>query len=301
MIKVAIIGGTGLFGSNLTTLLSKEYDVKAFSRAHANNTSDSINHIVDFNFIEENLHLYFVHWKPDIIINTVGIVNLQKCEDNLSMADYINCGIASQLAKVANKYNSYFIHISTDHYYNDNLKIHTEEQSVTLLNNYAKTKYKAEKQVIKNNVNSLIVRTNIIGYRRREAKSFFEWLISSLENSEKIVLFTNFYTSPISVNQLGKILIMCYEKSITGIHNIASSEVIDKYSFGLMTAREFGFSTKNITAKYLKDNNVHSLKRAITLGLDVSLIESKLKIKMPTVSETIKSLYDEEKDYKNGL
>jgi dTDP-4-dehydrorhamnose reductase len=299
MIKVAIIGGTGLLGSNLIKLLSKKYDVKAFSRESSRNVSQSFNNIVDFNFLEDNLCRYFVDWSPDIIINTVAVVDLQQCEDSYSMAYSINCGITAQLAKIASKLNSYFIHISTDHYYNDDLKTHDELQDVTLLNNYAKTKYNAEEKVLENIDNALIVRTNIIGFRRREAKSFFEWLIDSLKKEEKIDLYTNFYTSPISVNQLGEILIKCHQSQITGIYNIASSEVIDKYSFGIKTANEFGFPVKNIIAKELKYNNIFGLKRALTLGLNVSKIERALQIKMPTISETINSLHDEYKDYTN--
>ena len=299
MIKVAIIGGTGLLGSNLTKLLSKKYDVKAFSRGCSKNIPQSLNNIVDFNFLQDNLYRYFVDWSPDIIINTIAVVNLQQCENSYSMADYINCGIAAQLGKIARKFNSYFIHISTDHYYNDDLKTHNELQDVILLNNYAKTKYSAEEKVLENGGNVLIVRTNIIGFRRREAKSFFEWLIDSLKKEEKIDLYTNFYTSPISVNQLGEILIKCHQNRITGIYNIASSEVIDKYSFGIKTAIEFGLSVKNIIAKELKDNNVGDLKRALTLGLNVSKIERALQIKMPTISETLNSLHNEDKEYTN--
>lgn len=298
MIKVAIIGGTGLLGSNLTKLLSKKYDVKAFSRVRSKNVCGSLNNIIDFNFLEDSLYRHFVNWKPDIIINTIAVINLQQCENSYSMAEYINCGIAAQLAKIASKFNSYFIHISTDHYYNDNLKIHNEEQDMTLLNNYAKTKYNAEEKVMECSKDALIVRTNIIGFRRRNAKSFFEWLLESLKRGDEVDMYTNFYTSPMSVNQLGEILMKCYQKKINGIYNIASSEVIDKYSFGIKTAKKFELSTDNIAAKEL-DNTTGKLKRALTLGLDVSKIEAALQIKMPTVEETLDSLYNEDKGYIN--
>ncbi len=206
--KIAIIGGTGLLGSNLLKLFSEENDTVAFSRKNASNVFNK-NHIIDFNMLENELTKYFNVWKPDIIINTVALVNLQLCEDDIVAANYINSDITQKIAKIADSYNSYFIHISTDHYYNDNNIIHDEEMDIKILNNYAKTKYNAEKEVMKYNNNFLIVRTNIIGYRRRSAKSFFEWLLTSLEAQETINLYANFYTSPISVNELGNILIKC--------------------------------------------------------------------------------------------
>jgi len=293
MIKVAIIGGTGLLGSNLAKLLYKNYDIKAFSRAHSTNISGAINNIVDFNYLEDNLCSHFKEWSPDIIINTVAVVNLQQCENSYSMANYINSDIAEQIAKVATKFDSYFIHVSTDHYFNDEIKLHNEEQSVVLLNNYAKSKYNAEKKVLKAGCNVLVVRTNIVGFRRRSAKSFFEWLLDELRGKDNVYLYSNFYTSPISVNQLGEVLMKCYKASLTGVYNISSSEVIDKYSFGIEVANKFGYTLDKIIPKELENDDSNSLKRALTLGLDVSKIEMALHIKMPTIKETITSLFNE--------
>lgn len=290
--KIAIIGGTGLLGSNLLKLYSK-YDVKSFSREQSYNVDKFKNFTIDFRYLEDELIKYFMNWKPDIIINTVAIVNLKKCEDDYDYALETNCNISVVIAKMAKKYDSYFIHISTDHYYNDNIKFHNENDNVILINNYAKTKFEAEKKVLSINKKSLIVRTNIIGYRRRTAKSFFEWLLDSMENDSETKLYINFFTSPISVNELGSILIMCYKKRLNGIYNISSSEVINKYDFGIKTAKHFGYDLEKIKP-ILLDNK--TLKRSLTLGLDVSKIENKLNIKMPTIDETISDLYKEYKE-----
>ena len=284
--KIAIFGGTGLLGSNLVKLYSK-HDVRSFSRGHSNNVSRIKNNIINFDDLIEELSSYFDFWKPDIIINTVAIVSLQKCENNYDIANNVNCDIAIKISKVSKKYNSYFIHISTDHYYDDNLKIHSEQEEIILKNNYAITKFNAEKGIKKNNNKAIIVRTNIVGFRRGTSESFFEWLISSLKNNEKIYLYTNYYTSPISVKHLGKILLKCYEKNLSGTYNIASSMVIDKYKFGLKVAKKFGFSAINIIATEVTKTSNDDLQRALSLGLDVSKIESALHEKMPTIDENI--------------
>ncbi len=289
--KIAIIGGTGLLGSNLVNLLSYS-DIKAFSRELSNNIEDKYNNIIEFKNITEELNKNFKSWKPDIIINTIAIVNIQECENNYNKANYINCDVAIELAKLSKKYNSYFIHISTDHYYNDNKQLHDEECDISLLNNYAKTKYKAELELVKHTQKYLIVRTNIIGFRRRTAMSFFEWLLDSFEKEEKINLYTNFHTSPISVNELGKILLKCYNNNLVGTYNIGSSEVINKYDFGIKTAKKFNYKIDNITSSKLIDFDILT-PRALTLGLDVSKIEKALDIKMPTINETINILYNE--------
>lgn len=293
--KIAIIGGTGLLGSNLVKTFNN-FDVRAFSRNSSKNIENSKNSIIDFTNLNNELIKYFDKWKPDVIVNSIALVNILKCEDDYSEALLSNFIIAKELAFIAKKYKSYFIHISTDHYYNDLNKKHKENQDILLLNNYAKTKYEAEVEVSKIYSDSLIVRTNIIGFRNNSIDSFFEWLVKSLKDQEAIKLYTNFYTSPISVNELGEILIKCYEKRLTGVYNIASNEVINKYDFGIKTANKFSFEIKNIEKSQL-NNEKEELQRALTLGLDVGKIENALDIKMPKITETLNSLFEE---YKKG-
>jgi dTDP-4-dehydrorhamnose reductase len=292
--KIAIIGGTGLLGSNLVKLYSKKYDVKAFSREQSCNIDILKNITIDFRYLKIELSKYFEQWKPNIIINTVAVVNLQYCEEHYNEALSINSDIAVIVAKISKKFNAYFIHISTDHYFNDTKQRHTEDDNSFLLNNYAKTKYKAEKEVLKVNNNSLIVRTNIIGFRQRTAKSFFEWLLYSLQNRESIELYTNFFTSPIGVRELGNILLLCNEKKLYGTYNISSKDIISKYDFGIRTSKKFNLTYGSIRKSVL--DNQKKIKRALTLGLDVSKIENDLNISMPTINETLDNLYQEYKE-----
>ena len=275
MLKIAIFGTTGLLGSNLVkNYLSVGFEVTAFSRKDTNKTNEK-----------------FEFFKPDIIINAIALVNIQKCEENYDLAYTTNTLIPKQLASIAKQYNAYFIHISTDHYYNDSLPKHAESDTPTPVNNYARTKLLAEQEVLKIAPKSLIVRTNIIGFRHNDTPSFFEWLQDALKNKKNIQLFDNVFTSPISVHQLGKILLECFEKKLSGIYNIASSEVISKFEFGLQTAQIFGYTTRNITQASF-ENNLPT-KKALSLGLDVSKIENMLSLKMPTVHETLTDLYTE--------
>ena len=290
--KIAIFGATGLLGSNLVYSYMKEgLEVRGFSKSISKNATDN-NTIIDFYNLDVELKKIFDIWKPDIVINTIALINLQKCEDNYQLAYETNVVITKTLCSIAKYYNSYFIHISTDHFYNDTKIKHNENDEVILLNNYAKTKHQAEQEVLSIYDSSLIVRTNIIGFRKNNIDSFFEWLLHSIQNNVQIQLFTNYFTSPISVKELSPILLMCYEKRLSGIYNISSREVIDKFHFGIKTAKRFGYPIKNIASTTL-ENTQDKIQRALTLGLDISKIEDKLQIQMPSIDETLNTLYKE--------
>lgn len=287
-LKIAIIGSSGLLGSNLVELY-KKYDLKLFSR--------TIDIKIDFFNLEKELNKNFISWIPDIIINTIALVNLQKCEEDMSLCEFVNISIAKELALVAKKYSSYYIHISTDHFFVDNQTNHNEDAKVCLLNNYAKTKYKAEMEVLKSYKNSLVVRTNIIGFRKSTNPSFFEWLLHSLINQKKINLYTDVFTSPISVRLLGKVLLKCYYHKLKGLYNISSNDVISKYDFGVKVCRIFDLDFKKVNKELIySSQDKNGLLRARNNGLDVSKIEKTLNEKMPTVEECIKQLYLEYKE-----
>jgi len=295
MLKIAILGGTGLLGSNLFLLYQKKgLDVRVFSRNSSDSIPTSFNTLLDFERSFDTLTEALTGWKPDIIINAIANVNLQVCEEKQAEAHKINVDFPQQFSLLAQALGSYYIHISSDHFYDDGLLKHTERDVCLPINHYAATKLKAENVVLEAYPSSLIVRTNIIGFRRTERPSFFEWLINALYKEEEITLYEDYFTSPIAVQQLGKILLDCYSHHLRGIYNIASRDVISKYEFGLETARQFGFSTQAIKKGSLALANAQSpLKRSRFLGLDVSKVESALQIKMPSVIETIEELHQE--------
>jgi len=299
--KIAIIGGTGLLGSNLVKLYKNmRIEVQAFSRSSSSNIESILNHVINFDNLSSKLDLYFQSWQPNIIINTIALVNLSKCEEQKEYCYRTNVEISENLAIIARKYHSYYIQISTDHYYSDNKKKHNEVDPVILLNYYAQTKKESEKKVLCICKNTLVVRTNIIGFRNTEKPSFFEWLLGSLEERTNIDLFNDFYTSPISVRELGIYLVKSYENKLTGIYNIASSEVIDKYSFGILVAKKFKLSEQFInkcSLSYIQKQS--GVKRALNLGLDVSKIEQALNVHMPSIDKTLTKLLKEYKETYN--
>lgn len=288
-VKIAIVGGTGLLGSNLLKLYS-QFDVRSFSRSELINKKNNI--VIDFSKLKVELNSYFTLWHPDVIINCVALTNLEECENNYEYAFCVNCIYAKELAEISKKLGSYFIQISTDHYYNDCFIKHKETDKIILLNNYSKTKYEAEKLVLSIYSKVLVVRTNIIGFRNNNKDSFFEWLINNLKQEKRIELFDNYVTSPIAVKLLGQILLECYNKGIYGLYNIASCETISKFNFGLKVAKKFEYTTNKIIKKKLTNEN-QKVKRALSLGLNIDKIEKDLGIKMPTVKDTINTLYIE--------
>jgi len=251
----------------------------------------------DFNFDiseDEKLLECFESEKPDIVINTIAIVNLNNCEIDKGNAYIVNSRPAGIISNYCFENDIYFVQISTDHYYSgDNDKKHSETDNIYLLNEYARTKYLAEILSL-TNPNALVIRTNIVGFRGWENDTFVEWALHSLKSNDEINVFEDYYTSSIDVYNFSKILWDLINDKPSGIYNLASSDVSSKKDFIFSLAASFDLSTSNCTPTKINNDE---FKRATSLGLDTRKIENYLGYKLPTLKEVTDSL---KKHYEDG-
>jgi len=284
--KIVILGSTGMLGQ---TLLKKARDVNYNPIGIARKNADICIDITNDSSLKEIL----LEIKPEIIINTVAIVNLDECEKNPSYAYLVNSRPASILSDLCNKIAAYYVHISTDHYFTgDKDKKHDETHPVKILNEYARTKYAGEIYALLN-PDALVIRTNIVGFRSRENQpTFLEWVIKSLKNHLPITLFNDYYTSSIDVTQFSTYLFDLINKKPRGILNVAAKEVKSKKEFIEAIADKLSIHlTASETGSVF---DLHGVARAESLGLDISKAESILGYSLPTFEQVISSIM---KDY----
>ena len=288
MKKILIMGSQGMLGQSLVKILSRDKSISVITAALAN--ADYMFDFLDDNYLTKSVNAI----RPDVLINAAAIVGLPQCEVDPGMAYAVNTRLPGKLAELCDNLGCYLIHISTDHYYcHDRGKKHFENDKITLKNEYARTKYLGE-QLVALYAQSLIVRTNIVGYRNNPSKpTFLEWCIQAFNTDEEMTLFDDFYTSSIYTDQLCMVLEDLLEIRPEGIVNIASSTVSNKKEFILALAKRL--IDREPRYRRGKVNQMLDVPRADSLGLDVSKIENIVGYKMPDLEKVI---YDIDLDYK---
>ena len=115
--KVLITGGSGFLGNNLYRYFKKKFSVYVLlNRKNPKNIEKS--NIIKCDALNyEDLKRKISKISPDIIINTIGLANVELSEFNIKLAKLINIEVALNLAKIAKENEIKFIHISTDHLY----------------------------------------------------------------------------------------------------------------------------------------------------------------------------------------
>lgn len=281
-VRILILGSTGLLGQALVR----------YCQLHAIaylGVSSSTQPAVDVTQ-PEIVRAVIEPFQPTHVINTVALVNLAQCEANPELAKAINATPAEYLAQWAQEYGYQLVQISTDHYYTgDGTALHTEDAPVTLLNEYARTKHQSEQFALEK-PESLVVRTNIVGFRGKASQpTFAEWAIETLAQQKPLTLFHDFYTSSIDVTTFSTLLFDLIEKNTTGLINLASRDVASKQQFVTALARALNLSADYAEIGSIFDT-VSPVQRAESLGLDVSKAEALLGYPCPTLEDVTAQL-----------
>lgn len=290
--KILITGSNGFLGSNLVRFFSNkaEYEVFMTSRSPCYNP-DTANFIegdlLDYDFVDKLISTI----KPDVVINTVSLVNVDMCDENPELAYKITVQTAKNVARSAQHNGSRLIYISTDHLFEGNRSMYSENDVPAPVNEYGKTKLEAEIKTLEINPNTAIIRTNFFGWSHdRHPATFGEWVYSNLEQQKPMNLFTNYYFTPIEVTYLAEAIETVAKTDFTGAINIAGTERCSKYEFGIILAEVFGLDSSSIHAFEISASSFKA-KRQQDLSLSTEKFKTFFHKNLPNLRDSIQRFY----------
>jgi dTDP-4-dehydrorhamnose reductase len=231
--------------------------------------------------------------KPTVVINSVVLADFARCEADPGLAMRVNARPAALLAEYCRETDCRLAHVSTDHFFTgDGLALHDERAPVRFVNEYARSKYPGEAFALTYS-KTLVVRTNIAGFRGWQKLTFVEWLMDMIERDEAITLFEDFYCSTMDASTCAKAIFDLLDIGYLGRINVASRTVCSKKTFAEALARAMG---RKFTRA--QTGSVRQLQptRAESLGLDVSRAESVLGHRLPDLEEVVSTLARSRKD-----
>ena len=273
--KIFIVGISGLLGLNASLQLSKWHQIAGCYSANPINI-DGIE-VFNVDITQDSpLDSILASTKPDLLINTVALTNVDFCEDNPGLAHKLNVESAKYIAELANSLQIKLVHISTDHVFDGENPWRSENDNTCPLNVYASTKILAEKQVSEICPESLIIRTNFFGWGPSNRQSFSDWIIQSIQNNKKLTMFTDVMFTPIITDELVNTIMKLVNINANGLFHVSGKDRISKYDFALCLAKVFEYKTDNIIpisvddfkfkATRPKDMSLNTNKASKTIG-----------------------------------
>ncbi len=282
MKNILFFGGSSLLATIWANYWRQKFNI--YKTIHNQRLDDEEENIIKIDEISEfTIKSILKRYKIDLLINCVGLTNVEECEHSPKKANYLNAQVPLILAKTCFTYNIKFIHISTDHLFDGGKELRSELDEPHPLNIYAKSKLKGDQNVTVYNPDSLIIRTNFFGPGPSYRPSFSDIIINTIKRKKKIELFDDVYFTPVHVNEIARIIIKLLENKGNGIYNISSNERITKYEFGLIIARNM-----NLSMGLIKKGLIEERKDLVVRPKDMSLSNTKIKEKLNLEITSIK-------------
>jgi len=210
--------------------------------------------------------------RPNVVIHLGAMTDVELCETEKVLAKKINTDATEILALESEKYNSFFLYMSTDYVFDGNSGMKKEEDKPNPINFYGKSKLDGEKIFEKITTPNIIVRTSTPFGIHSKKISFPLWVKKNLELKKEIPVLINQYTSPSYVPNISKMMLEIIDKRITGIIHLAGATKISRYDLALHIAK-----ITNLNEYLLKLTKIEEMSWKAQRPIDSSLDVSKAK------------------------
>lgn len=273
---IAVIGASGTLGTKMMQVLSADYTVIGT----CNTRSSAGLHELDVVSKEQLTAFLEVH-KPQIIIHTAALTDLERCEKYPGEARAINVEPLKVISEWAVRNNAKVVFISTDGIFDGTKGNYVETDIPNAINIYGQTKLDAEK-IVKLLPDYLILRVAVL-YDDVPSKKFINFCIDKLVKGETVNGAKDLIRTPTLAIDIANATKKLLEKNVNGIYNVTGNDKISMYETALLVAEVFGCD-KKLVGSILSTE----LKSIVKRPLDCSMNIDKLKkegIQMKTLRE----------------
>ena len=291
-LRILITGASGLLGSKLAELAVKlGHEVYSGYLSHEPVHGTKIR--IDVRD-KDALGKIFSRIRPEAIIHTAALTDVDRCEAERELAWSINVGGTRNIAELSKEYGAFLVYISTDYVFRGDKGMYRETDEPDPINYYGLTKLKGEEEVINIANEFCIARSSVIyGARPASGKvNFALWTIEKLKAGETVNIVIDQWSSPTLNTNLSEMLLEVVERRIAGIYHLAGATRISRYDFAKLIAENF-----NLNKRLIKPSTMDMLRwtanRPRDSSLDVSKASMNLRSKPLEIEEALRKLKQE--------
>ncbi len=291
--KVVVTGSNGLLGQKLIKLLVGRNECEVFALSRGKNRIHSKSGYTYYSIDltrAEDLEKLLHEIRPDFLVHTAAMTNVDACELNPEECDRMNVEVVENLVRILKPIHTHLIHLSTDFVFSG-LKgsFYTEEDEPDPVNHYGLSKLRSEEVLQASGISYAILRTVLVYglVDGNDRSNVVLWVKNSLEQKKEIRVVTDQLRMPTYAEDLAEACWLAIDTRATGIFNVSSSELISIYDLALEVADAFGLD-KSLIHPVKTDQLSLPAKRPVSTGLDLSRSASVLHLPMHTFSERLR-------------
>ena len=249
--KVLITGSNGLLGQKLLHKLRVDDAITLIATSKGENRVSEKNGYTYFDLDITNkdaVAQLIASEKPQVIINTAAMTNVDLCEEKKEACDTLNVDAVQYLADACEKIDAHLIQISTDFIFDGEDGPYTEEDEPNPLSYYGLSKLKSENILKQSNCNWTILRTIIVfGVGENLSKSnIVLWAKGALAKCEPLNIIDDQFRAPTLAEDLADACILAAKKKAYGIFNTSGKDIMSIYEIVERIAKHYGNTTENL-------------------------------------------------------
>lgn len=238
--KILVTGGSGRIGYEffehlanarndvICTFLKHQLDIPKARKADLTN--------------KENVMSLIGNEKPDIVIHTAALTNVDLCETDRKLADLQNVEVTKNVIDACIKTRSKIIFLSSPFVYSGRKNLYTEDDKTDPINYYGITKAKSEKHVVDSGLDYLIIRTDqpYNWIKPWQSDNQVTKVLKNLEKGKSYDDLTDWHNTPTFIPDIVNATLRLIQNDKIGIYNIVGPDYISRYNWSLTIADVFG-------------------------------------------------------------
>ena len=241
--KTLVLGGSGFIG----------YYIARYFNAAAASSHEKEGYVKLDITNKEEVSEVFNKIKPELVINSAAIADVDLCEKEKETAMSVNGYAVEWLSSVSKEIGAKFVQLSTDYVFDGLTGNYIEEDIPNPINEYGKSKLIGEENALKND--AIVLRIEMpYGLNLAKNKNvFFESVVKNLKEGKPVNAAVDQIISPTFVEDIPKAIEILVEKGANGIFHLASKEHFSRFEFVNIIADVFDFDKTAIKPVKLDD------------------------------------------------
>jgi dTDP-4-dehydrorhamnose reductase len=242
--KVLVTGSNGLLGQKLTDYYKTRTDINLIATARGEDRyADKTGYIYQTLDItnETEVNTVLAQYKPDVVINTAAMTNVDACESDQTGCDALNVDAVKYLVDACNLNQVHLVHLSTDFIFDGTHGPVLETEEPKPLSYYGNSKLKAEQIIQANSKSWAILRTVLVyGVVNDMSRSnIVLWAKNNLEQGKTLNVVGDQFRTPTLAEDLAQGCVLAADKKAQGIYNISGSDFMSVFDLVYRVAAYF--------------------------------------------------------------
>ena len=302
--KVLVTGSNGLLGQKLLDYYKQFPEIELIATAKGADRYPSPGSYTYCSLDitnETEVIAIFNSTKPDVVIHTAAMTNVDACELDQANCELLNIKAVEYIVKACNQINAHLVHLSTDFIFDGTHGPLAEEEIPKPLSYYGLSKYKAE-QLVKAHSNSWAILRTVLVYgvvKDMSRSNIVLWAKNALESGKSIQVVADQFRTPTLAEDLAQGCALAAAQKASGIFHISGMNFMSVYDLVIQVA-DFWKLDKSLINLSSSEGIQQPAKRPPITGFQIEKAKSILgyqphtfKEGLQIVSNQLNSLYHE--------